>query len=213
VGSIKAHTPLSAVARELRSQPRSRTSCRPHRPSTRLRVRRCPYPRLPPGPSPGPVPKISGVQRRDWKCPLSSDFRASATAIYLASLRIREVLRRTEKTYLQGLRPAPLRSEPSSGLCRRCSAVLAQTTGLATLQVFPLILKPSDGLEPSTPSLPWRFWGGNGVHARSLATTFVLQIGPSSRVSDARVCPRVLKLVYPSRTRGTLSVIKTGASE
>jgi hypothetical protein len=27
------------------------------------------------------------------------------------------------------------------------------------------------------------------------------------------VCPRVLKLVYPSRTRGTLSVIKTGASE
>jgi hypothetical protein len=36
--------------------------------------------------------------------------------------------------------------------------------------------KPSDGFEPSTPSLPWRFWGGNGVHARAFADTFVLQI-------------------------------------
>ncbi len=37
--------------------------------------------------------------------------------------------------------------------------------------------KPSDGLEPSTPSLPWRFLGVTRVHARSLATRFLLQIG------------------------------------
>jgi hypothetical protein len=37
-------------------------------------------------------------------------------------------------------------------------------------------LKPSDGLEPSTPSLPWRFPGGTGVHGRTPAGTFLLQI-------------------------------------
>ena len=36
--------------------------------------------------------------------------------------------------------------------------------------------EPSDGLEPSTPSLPWRFPGVTRVHARSLATRFLLQI-------------------------------------
>jgi hypothetical protein len=39
------------------------------------------------------------------------------------------------------------------------------------------LAKPSDGLEPSTPSLPWRFPGVTRVHARSLATQFFLQIG------------------------------------
>jgi hypothetical protein len=57
--------------------------------------------------------------------------------------------------------------------------------------------------------LPWRFWRGNSVHARTSAVTFVLQIGPSARVSDARACPRVFNLVYPSRTRGMLSVLET----
>jgi hypothetical protein len=50
--------------------------------------------------------------------------------------------------------------------------------------------KPSDGLEPSTPSLPWRFWGGIGGHATALAITFVLQIKPSARVASARACSR-----------------------
>ena len=36
----------------------------------------------------------------------------------------------------------------------RCSALLIQTTELLALQPFPLPLEPSDGLEPSTPSLP-----------------------------------------------------------
>jgi hypothetical protein len=39
------------------------------------------------------------------------------------------------------------------------------------------IRKPSDGLEPSTPSLPWKSRGGNRVHVRSFGCTFVLQIG------------------------------------
>jgi hypothetical protein len=34
--------------------------------------------------------------------------------------------------------------------------------------------EPSSGLEPETPSLPWKFKGGDGVHARASAITFVL---------------------------------------
>ena len=66
-------------------------------------------------------------------------------------------------------------------------------------------LKPSDGLEPSTPSLPWRFTGGTGGHGRALAITFFLQGGSLRCLSDARTCPRVLKLTYPSRTRAALT--------
>ena len=69
--------------------------------------------------------------------------------------------------------------------------------------------KPSDGLEPSTPSLPWRFWGGTGGHGPALAITFLLQILASRRVGRVRECPRVLDLTYPSRTRGPLSVSQT----
>jgi hypothetical protein len=47
-------------------------------------------------------------------------------------------------------------------------------------------IKPSDGLEPSTPSLPWKFRRGKRVHARSLAGTFVLQTVHSGRVATAR---------------------------
>src|SRR5207249_9645906 len=35
-----------------------------------------------------------------------------------------------------------------------------------------------DGLEPSTPFLPWRFRSVTRVHARSLATHILLQIAP-----------------------------------
>jgi hypothetical protein len=38
------------------------------------------------------------------------------------------------------------------------------------------LLKPSDGLEPSTPSLPWKFGNLMRVHPRTFASTFVLQI-------------------------------------
>ncbi len=72
------------------------------------------------------------------------------------------------------------------------------------------LLKPSSGLEPETPSLPWRFRGGTGGHDRALAITFLLQNEPSGRVGRARACPRVLDLMYPSRTRAALSKCKTG---
>jgi hypothetical protein len=69
--------------------------------------------------------------------------------------------------------------------------------------------KPSDGLEPSTPSLPWRFRGGNGGHGRARVVTFFLQIEPWRRVVSVRECPRVLGLMYPSRTCVLLSARKT----
>jgi hypothetical protein len=54
-----------------------------------------------------------------------------------------------------------------------------------------VFVEPSDGLEPSTPSLPWRFWGVTRVHARSLATHFLLLIGLLRRsrcVARRRAC-------------------------
>jgi hypothetical protein len=51
--------------------------------------------------------------------------------------------------------------------------------------------------------------GGTRGHGRALAITFFLQIGPSRYVQHARACPRVPELMYPSRTRGVLSVCKT----
>ena len=58
-------------------------------------------------------------------------------------------------------------------------------------------------------SLPWRSWGGIRVHGWTFAVTFVLQIETSGRVADARACPRLLELMYPSRTRGPLSACRT----
>src|SRR6266498_6026789 len=55
---------------------------------------------------------------------------------------------------------------------------------------------------------PYHFWSGISVHARSSPATFILQMRPSVRATDARACPRVLDLVYPSRTRGVLSLCK-----
>ena len=78
-------------------------------------------------------------------------------------------------------------------------------------------MKPSDGLAPSTPSLPWRFSGVTRVHARSLATHILLQIGPfegigeASRdvagvVSDASVlCPRLVVCSYNKERRGWMT--------
>jgi hypothetical protein len=48
-----------------------------------------------------------------------------------------------------------------------------------------------------------------GVHARSLASTFILQIRRWPCVASARTCPLVFPLLYPSRTCGVLSVLKT----
>jgi hypothetical protein len=50
---------------------------------------------------------------------------------------------------------------------------------------------------------------GTSGHGRTLAITFSLQIGPMTCVANARACTRVLRLMYPSRTRGVLSVYRT----
>jgi len=69
--------------------------------------------------------------------------------------------------------------------------------------------EPSDGLEPSTPSLPWSFRRGTSGHGKALATTFSLQIRPSGRVCRARACPDGPDLMYPSGTRGSLTFLTT----
>ena len=88
-------------------------------------------------------------------------------------------------------------------MCPECVRVFnGQTT--IKCRFAGTLCKPSDGLEPSTPSLPWRFERVTRVHARSLAPQFLLQIGliltprGASRdvarvVSDVSVlCPRLV---------------------
>jgi hypothetical protein len=65
--------------------------------------------------------------------------------------------------------------------------------------------KPSDGLEPSTPSLPsgwyWRAWPGIRGHVFPANQLVVCR--------GVRECPHVSDLMYPSRTRDLLSVLTT----
>ena len=69
--------------------------------------------------------------------------------------------------------------------------------------------EPSDGLEPSTPSLPWRFRSVTRVHARSLATHILLQIGPFEGPEMRRETSCVSFLMCPFCVRGSLSVLTT----
>jgi hypothetical protein len=83
------------------------------------------------------------------------------------------------------------------------------------------LAKPSDGLEPSTPSLPWRFLGVTRVHTRSPTTQFSLLIRPlratnvrreASRVSFL-MCPFVSAASWRSRQRqGTTTCELIGSS-
>jgi hypothetical protein len=75
-----------------------------------------------------------------------------------------------------------------------------------------LFREPSDGLEPSTPSLPWRFRGVTRVHARSLATQFLLLIGPSDASSMRRETSRVSFLMCPFCVRGLMSLQTTATA-
>ncbi len=69
--------------------------------------------------------------------------------------------------------------------------------------------KPSDGLEPSTPSLPWRFWSFTRVHGRSLATHFPLEIGPILLAGMRRETSRVSFLTCPFCVRALLLDVTT----
>jgi hypothetical protein len=62
--------------------------------------------------------------------------------------------------------------------------------------------KPSSGLEPETPSLT--IAGVTRVHARSLATRFFLQIGPSDASRMRREASRVSFLMCPFCVRDVL---------
>jgi hypothetical protein len=106
--------------------------------------------------------------------------------------------------------PTDLRLPPYPGGALQCQQRQQQSNKAAICSGFVVLREPSDGLEPSTPSLPWRFRGGTGGHGRTLAVTFFLQIECLRRVLSVRACPRVPNLMYPSRTRTTLSVCKTG---
>jgi hypothetical protein len=92
---------------------------------------------------------------------------------------------------LSPTQPAPVHRGLKSGLRKRSNALRGRRGTPASLLAkevlgyaysgnknprFAGILEPSDGLEPSNPSLPSRVFAG----------TFVLQIGPSARVANAR---------------------------
>jgi hypothetical protein len=64
--------------------------------------------------------------------------------------------------------------------------------------------KPSDGLEPSTPSLPWKFESVTRVHAWSFATQFLLQIGMKRRSRRRREASRVSFLMCPFCVRALM---------
>jgi hypothetical protein len=57
--------------------------------------------------------------------------------------------------------------------------------------------KPSDGLEPSTPSLLWKAQWVTGVHARAPAAPSPLQITPFRTAATCRQASRVLFLMCP----------------
>ena len=70
--------------------------------------------------------------------------------------------------------------------------------------------EPSDRLEPSTPSLPWKFRRVTHVHARSSATRFLLQIPLLQAVEMRRETSPVSVLMCPFCVRASLSDEATG---
>ena len=85
--------------------------------------------------SPEPVPKKGSLERVAARRPGSTEFKPN-------------------------LRPA---EAPSTADTLLVKEVLLCTSPDNKNPRFAGILEPSDGLEPSTPSLPWRFEGEDGV--------------------------------------------------
>jgi hypothetical protein len=100
-------------------------------------------------------PRFIGASGPIGKCLLSSDFRASAAAITVESLPLREVLRRTgARVEFAGI--CEYRGEFESGRDGKAEVLCGAPSDNKNPRftgIF-LSLKPSDGLEPSTPSLP-----------------------------------------------------------
>jgi hypothetical protein len=85
-------------------------------------------------------------------------------------------------------------------MCPNVSAERVSVAGMDYIQSMfcSVFVKPSDGLEPSTPSLPWRFRGGTGGHRRALAITF---LAANRAFAACLACPRV-----PARARADVPV-------
>jgi hypothetical protein len=62
------------------------------------------------------------------------------------------------------------------GLHTHCTLEILQTPPTQKAPISGAFAEPSAGLEPATPSLPWKFESVTRVHARAFAITFVLQI-------------------------------------
>jgi hypothetical protein len=137
-------------------------------------------------------------------CPSGSG-QAAAGYSTAYPLPLREVLRSIgQQLDLQGLlQPlSELSSRPDGNAEVPCGAVFDNKNPR-----FPgifLLLEPSDGLEPSTPSLPWRFLGVTRVHTRSLTAQFLLQIGLLQAVEMRRETSRVSFLMCPFCVRAVL---------
>ncbi len=78
---------------------------------------------------------------------------------------------------------------------REAEGMPPQATRQPHLQGF--CLKPSDGLEPSTPSLPFRFWDGKRGHTRAFAATKIPQTDGIRQRDVTRVWTRVVGLMFP----------------
>ena len=90
-----------------------------------------------------------------------------------------------------------------------CILELLQTDAKEKAPICGAFAEPSDGLEPSTPSLPWRFGSVTRVHARSLATPFLLQIGLLEAVQMRRETSRMSFLMCPFCVRDSMSIRTT----
>ena len=88
-------------------------------------------------------------------------------------------------------------------MCPTCVRVFdTQTT--TKCRFAGTLAKPSDGLEPSTPSLPWKFGSVTRVQTRSLATQSFLQIEANEFSRMRREASRVSFLMCPFCVRASL---------
>ena len=138
-----------------------------------------------PRPEPGPLgtpPKQRG-SRRSLRQQMDT---AQLEALPLSRAFVHRSLDAGPSTSVRRRRQASrsvARTRDVSGICPRSSR---RQQGKRHLQA---LSRSPDGLEPSTPSLPWRFPGGTGAHRRACAITVLPQIGPSRCVNRARTCP------------------------
>jgi hypothetical protein len=133
--------------------------------------------------SPRPVPKLEHVTVRGRFSRLSSDFGWRLTSTSLETLRLKEVLRRPgQQAHLQAL--CGRRSErdvvrtPREVLCAACLDNRTSRFAGTSWRI-----EPSDGLEPSTPSLPSRFREGLGITGNRLLASYSLHLRRFGRLS------------------------------